>query len=200
VRASASASSFDAHWSSFEVEEIKMITAIDTWLLDHVGSVMALGSVVFFLFHYYRQADAILLAFFGVIVVALGTIFVLMWVHPEPIPLSHLFGILISYGILLFIVLSESLLRGGAKWLTKVRGEKWLKEMDYVYLIVGVAGIFMSMNKIEILTGRIEGTDILASVTLMTAIVVRFIKTRADIGGWNTLGFNRSPDTPTPNS
>src|SRR5690242_19547078 len=99
-----------------------MITAIEAWLLEDVNFVMALGSVVFFLFHYYRQADAILLVFFGGIVAALGTIFVLMWVHPEPIPLSHLFGILVSYGILLFIVLSELLLRGGARWLTKMRG------------------------------------------------------------------------------
>jgi hypothetical protein len=33
--------------------------------------------------------------------------------------------------------------------------------------------------------GRLEASDLLAPVLLTTAIVIRFIKTRAEMGGWN---------------
>jgi hypothetical protein len=54
-----------------------------------------------------------------------------------------------------------------------------------VYLTIGAAGILASLNRIEFLTGRFEGVDIIAPLVLTTAVVIRFIKTRAEIGGWN---------------
>jgi hypothetical protein len=66
-----------------------------------------------------------------------------------------------------------------AKYLTAKRGGNWTKEMDYVYLTIGAA------NRIEFLTGRFERADIIAPLVLATAVVIRFIKTRAEIGRWN---------------
>jgi hypothetical protein len=70
---------------------------------------------------------------------------------------------------------------------TRKRGEKWTKEMDYLYLSIGVFGVLFSLNRIDILSGRFEGTDIVAPLLLTTAIVLRFIKTRAELGKWNEL-------------
>jgi hypothetical protein len=47
------------------------------------------------------------------------------------------------------------------------------------------------MNRVDFLTGRLEGTDILAPLVLATAVVIRFIKTRAEIGGWNRPEFQK---------
>ena len=63
--------------------------------------------------------------------------------------------------------------------------------MDYLYLSIGAIGILASMNRVDFLTGRIEGTDILAPLVLATAVVIRFIKTRAEIGGWNRPEFQK---------
>jgi hypothetical protein len=71
--------------------------------------------------------------------------------------------------------------------LTAQRGEKWIKEMDYLYLAIGAAGVLVSVNRIEFVTGRFDGSDILGPLFLVTALVIRLIKTRADIGGWNRL-------------
>jgi hypothetical protein len=48
------------------------------------------------------------------------------------------------------------------------------------------------LNKIELLTGRLEGADIIAPLMVMTAVVIRFLKTRAEIGGWNKPDFKRA--------
>jgi hypothetical protein len=90
---------------------------------------------------------------------------------------------------MLFVLLSEAMLRGFANILTAKRGEKWTKEIDYVYLAIGSVGILASLSRIEVLTGRVMGTEILAPLVLTTAIVIRFIKTRAEIGGWNKPSF-----------
>ena len=92
---------------------------------------------------------------------------------------------LVIYGVTLFVLLSDLMIWRLAKYLPAKRGEKWTKEMDYVYLTIGAAGILASINRIEFLTGRFERADIIAPLVLTTAVVIRFIKTRAEIGGWN---------------
>ena len=41
------------------------------------------------------------------------------------------------FSMLLYVVLCEALLSGGSQFLTKWRGDKWAKELDYPYLILG---------------------------------------------------------------
>jgi hypothetical protein len=100
-------------------------------------------------------------------------------------PIGVVLLFLIVYSVGLYIVLCDVLLYGLAKWLTKKRGEKWVKELDYFYLMLGAVGIVGSLNKIEFITGRYSKYDIIAPLILATAVVIRFIRTRAEIGGWN---------------
>jgi predicted membrane protein len=100
-------------------------------------------------------------------------------------PIEDVLLFLIVYSVALYIVLCDVLLYGVAKWLTQKRGEKWVKELDYFYLTLGAVRVIGSLNKIESITGRYSKYDIIAPLVLATAVVIRFIKTRADIGGWN---------------
>lgn len=126
----------------------------------------------------------VLLTSFAILVVLL---FGVLAYSQQPTPLVRVASVLVAYGIVLFVLLSELLLRGLAKFLTSKRGEKWPKEMDYVYLTLGILGIIGSLGRIQFLTGRLEKADIIAPILLMTAVVIRFIKTRAEIGEWNKL-------------
>jgi hypothetical protein len=56
---------------------------------------------------------------------------------------------------------------------------------DSAYLTIGAVGILGSMNRIAFVTDRFEGGDIIAPLLLTTAVVIRFMKTRAEIGEWN---------------
>lgn len=71
-------------------------------------------------------------------------------------------------------------------------GEKWVKELDYIYLAFGSVGILAAVNRLPFVTGAITGRDLIAPILLTTAIVIRFIKTRADIGQWNKLDLGAS--------
>ena len=121
------------------------------------------------------------------ILILISFVVIALVYRPEPVPFGLMVAFLFMYGSLLFVVLSEVLLHGGANILTKKRGEKWIKELDYFYLSVGIVGILLSLNKISIVTERFEGTDIVAPFFLTTAIVFRFVKTRAEIGQWNKV-------------
>jgi hypothetical protein len=167
-----------------------MLAAVDEWLTQHQELVLWLFAALLLLLHFNRgrrvMTVSTIVMLMSVITLA-AAIFFILWLNPEPAPFTLVAALLVAYGVGLFVVLSEVMFRGGAKLFTRVRGEHWIKEMDYVYLTMGAAGILISMNHIDLLTGRLEGTDILAPLVLTTAVVIRLLKKRADIGGWNKL-------------
>jgi hypothetical protein len=89
------------------------------------------------------------------------------------------------YGVSLFILLSELLIVGGAAWLTRKRGEQWTKEIDYVYLLLAALGLILSLGKFENASDRFELWPTIGPFLVASAIVLRAIKTRAEIGAWN---------------
>jgi hypothetical protein len=156
------------------------------WPFDHRALTLYFFALLMLFIHFWiKRRDAMLTFFISIVVVLVGMIFFVLWHTPEPIPFSEMVAVLVVYGLGLFIILSDVMLMWLAGFLTRKRGEKWVKELDYVYLTIGAVGILMSMNRIEFLTNRFEGADILAPLVLTTAVVIRVLKTRADIGGWN---------------
>jgi hypothetical protein len=59
-------------------------------------------------------------------------------------------------------------------------------------LSLGSAGIIASVNRLPFVTGKIDSADLFAPLLLTTAVVIRFIKTRAEIGGWNKPSTNEA--------
>jgi hypothetical protein len=98
---------------------------------------------------------------------------------------GQLATLLIVYRIALYIILCDVLMLGLATYLTKKRGAKWIKEMDYPYLFLAAAGILMSASRLEIVTDRFSRIDILGPLVVTTAVAIRLVKTKAEIAGWN---------------
>src|SRR4051812_29720260 len=94
------------------------------------------------------------------------------------ISLTQMLIVTFGYATALY---GEILLHGVAERLTIKRGEKWVKELDYIYLSLG------AINRSDAVTDRITKADLFVPAIITTAIVVRFIKTRAEITGWNRL-------------
>ena len=92
-----------------------------------------------------------------------------------------------TFGLFLFISISEWLLRGLAMRLTNWRGDKWVKELDYLYVTFGAFGVVISLNKPEVAADPVVMLSLWGPILLATAIVIRLIKTRAEIGTWNKL-------------
>lgn len=120
-------------------------------------------------------------------VTSVAAIIVMMSLRRDEIPLSSIVTFLLFYGAALFVVLSDFLIAGFAAHLTRVRGEKWIKEIDYIYLTLGMLGIIGALNRVTFVRDRFEGTDLIAPLLLITAVVIRIVKTRAEIGGWNKV-------------
>ena len=110
----------------------------------------------------------------------------------EAMSVSELTSLLLLYGVSLFVVLGDILMAELAGYLTAKRGEKWIKELDYFYLSIGSLGIVGALNKLAFLRGRSEWADVVAPLVLTTAVVIRFIKTRAEIEGWNKPASHNS--------
>jgi hypothetical protein len=157
-------------------------------LANHEALVMFSGGTLFLLIHFWARGRASIVPFSWAIRIIVVLLFVRLWVKPEPVAFSIATGALFLYGITVFIFLCDLMLyKQLAQYLTRKRGTNWTKEMDYLYLGLGALGVLFSVNRINIVTGRFEGTDIIAPLLLTTALVIRLIKTRAEIGNWNKL-------------
>jgi hypothetical protein len=66
----------------------------------------------------------------------------------------------------------------------------WVKELDYVYLLLGACGLAMSTNRLDVVSEKMSAPEYLGPFILATALVVRAIKTRVEINGWNKLRSN----------
>lgn len=92
------------------------------------------------------------------------------------------------YAVSLFVVVSEFLtLFGGAAALARWRGEKWVKELDYVYFAFGSLGAVLAVNRMNAVGEKLLLSDLYVPVILASALVVRVIKTRAEINAWHKL-------------
>jgi hypothetical protein len=154
-------------------------------VFDNPEFVFSLAAIFILVVHFFGRIPGMMLFLIALLLLASGLIFIVLSHTPEPIGFPLVVATLILYSAALFVLLSEIMLAGLAKFLTAKRGERWVKELDYVYLTIGAVGIVASMNRIEFLTGRFERADILAPLILATAVVIRFVKTRAEIGDWN---------------
>lgn len=94
-------------------------------------------------------------------------------------------GATLVYATYLFIVLSEILQIWLAERLTKWRGEKWAKEMDYVYLMLGSLGLALSTNRLNVVDDKLAIPDVIGPFIIATALVIRGLKTRVEINEWN---------------
>jgi hypothetical protein len=93
----------------------------------------------------------------------------------------------IGYGAILFVFLSELLLAGGAQKLTRWFTPLWVKKLDYWYLAFAMVGLAWTINRLESVNQKIAVNDFAGPYVVATALVIRAIKTRAEINEWNKL-------------
>jgi hypothetical protein len=106
------------------------------------------------------------------------------------IPFYELMGAALVYAAFLFVVLSELMLAGLASALTRWRNEKWAKEMDYIYLALGAIGLAISTNRLDIVDQKLSMPEYVGPFILASALVIRALKTRVEIAGWNKPDAN----------
>lgn len=86
-----------------------------------------------------------------------------------------------------FMLISDLLLWKLARWLNAKRGDKWIKEMEYIYLVLGCVGIAGLINRLDSIENRIASFEWAAPIVLSVAVALRFVKTRAEVNKWNEL-------------
>jgi hypothetical protein len=166
--------------------------AIDSYktFLDNWPMVFSIPMTIILLrFHFFvvrRRQHGV----WPVLLAMLGFLIALFSTFPSA-PSIHLFefwAATLNYSCMLFVLISEIFLHAGvAERLTKWRGEKWVKELDYVYLFIGALGLTYSVDRLEIVNQKVVVAQWIGPFLIATALVVRTIKTRADIGSWNKL-------------
>jgi hypothetical protein len=170
------------------------MSGIDDLLRQYSTYLFLLFAVLLAFIHWKSRMPSGFQYFFLPVLLCLSVlVFVILAARPQPEPFGRLAALIVTYGVGLFTFLDSLMVAGLAKKLTAWRGEKWVKEMDYVYLALGSGGILLSLNKVEFLTGRFETADILAPLLLASAVVFRALKTRVEIAEWNKLPTFSAP-------
>ncbi len=98
-----------------------------------------------------------------------------------------------TFATALYTILCNWLTHGGMSKLTRWRGEKWVKELDYLYILFGAVGLFWLLKAHPLTTHNITCLGLAPLLVVATALVLRLIKTRAEIGGWNKLPTTAAP-------
>jgi hypothetical protein len=175
-------------WVSEKFSFLVTVNDWVNWIATTYGApVIAFGALCWLVLHLVEKRARLHILFSVVMIFATAGIFIILAIQPQPMSLGRMSSLLLMYGVGIFVLLSTVMLGGLAERITKWRGEKWVKELDYIYLTLGSAGIIASMNRLPFVTGKIDTGDLFAPLLLITAVVIRFIKTRAEIGGWNKL-------------
>jgi len=92
---------------------------------------------------------------------------------------------LLAVGSGIVIVWGELMHAGFGRWLTEKRGERWVKEIDYVYIGLAAVGVLVTMNRLEFVDKRFEQGDLLGLLAVTAAVAVRLTKTRIEANEWH---------------
>jgi hypothetical protein len=161
------------------------------------GLFMDLSFAVVFLIGHFSRKLRLLPLYLVISVMSVMAIYPISMIALELVNSKvHLLEILVyafSFGTFIFIATSEWLMRGGANRLTEKRGDKWPKEIDYLYLSLGACGIAISIARLPSAAENVAVPHLLGMLLLVTALVFRLIKTRAEVNEWNKAGRNNDP-------
>jgi hypothetical protein len=165
-----------------------VLAFIDTDVqMMHVSPVVALLSAYYavdFLFQRYWYARAV------VIVFALGVLAYLFYqfIQEPQVPETLYIASLLSWGITVYLLLTEILKVGLGRWLSTNFTEPpnmWVRWLEYPYLLLGILGLLVTVNRLPVMQGAIPKLDLVGPIILMTAAAIKFLKTRAEINDWH---------------
>jgi hypothetical protein len=153
------------------------------WILAAVAIFIAVKSM-------FPKYPAIRLAVLGILTGMAVTVFIELFNHAgQAMSLDQLIAVIVTYSAALYTAICELLQLRYGQILTRWRGEKWAKELDYPYLFFGAIGLVITMNRLDIASTHISRIEIIGPLIVATAVVIRLVKTRVEIAGWNKGDF-----------
>ena len=155
-----------------------------------VSCFMWIWMALFLAEHFYNKEKShwVLSAILVFVTVNIGGLYLYLTPREVKIDFFYLLSLNLFWAVLLFITISIILIGGGSKQLTIWRGEKWVKELDYIYLGFGMLGAITSISNMQNVENKIFTiSDLYGPWLVSTAIVIRAIKTRAEINNWQKI-------------
>jgi hypothetical protein len=162
-----------------------------TWWQEHQGLVyLAMFVVACILYSGFPVRYRVVLVLMWLAVIAGLFTFAMLVFGPDRsgvLTPEDLVIVLLGYAAALYAILCDLFRFGFAHYLTERRGTKWVKELDYPYLLLGAVGLLASLTKLDLAKGHTTKLEVLGPILVASAIVIRLIKTRAEVGDWNKL-------------
>ena len=144
--------------------------------------------VIFAIANRLHKQKIIRAVFFALVVGLIGTFYDFDFMREGGTAGAGLFACLAA-ALFFFVFACDTLTSGLAEWLTRHRGELWVKEIDYVYLSLASLGIASAVFKLQKSRGLTDLTlvDWFGPIVLSLALALRLVKTRAEVNEWNKL-------------
>jgi hypothetical protein len=164
---------------------MESVRSLWEYFTENFEWVFYFAAAAIWLLHLFRQSGRLTVVIFAIMGFS-AALFIAVVIQRAAISIFALTSTVTLFGVSLYALICDLMLWKLAKFLTTKRGTQWTKELDYVYLTLGSVGIGATLNRFDFVTGHLQWADFIAPLVLTTAIVIRFIKTRAEIEGWNT--------------
>jgi hypothetical protein len=191
---------FVAGWVAFfgsAVPSANMVSALDDPNLAFDPSVhwfylsWAALNFIMLLVHLARWLGGWLLTVYFSIGLFIGMLF-LGLMRPQNVSFLTLLALAFNFGTTCLVLLSEMIVPMRFGVLLTRWWKNWVKEIEYVYVIMGGTGILAGMNKMPNVVGQVKWLNAASPLILTFAIVIKLIKTRAEVAGWNTQEFYKN--------
>lgn len=118
-------------------------------------------------------------------IVVILTMFHLL-LKEEQIPIRQFVTLLIVWGVCVFAFCTQLLFLGLIERLNRGRPDgRWIREIEYPYLLLGLIGLFLTINNSKAYGGAVVGVrDAVGPIIIVAATALKFLKTRAETAGW----------------
>lgn len=103
------------------------------------------------------------------------------------VPLALFAALTLMFGVAVYVLLAENFLQWAGALLNRSRKGKWIKELEYPYMFLGTAGLYVAINRMEIMEGASRNLDLWGPLLIAAAIAVKLIKVRAETNDWDKL-------------
>jgi hypothetical protein len=113
------------------------------------------------------------------------TIYLLL--DQSKVPIGLFIGVTVLFGVAVYVLLAEFMLEFGAKRLNAWHKGKWIKEIEYPYVLLGTVGLYVAINRLDIIEGGTRKFDLLGPMLIVAAVAVKLIKVRAETNDWDKI-------------
>jgi hypothetical protein len=113
---------------------------------------------------------------------------IILFIRQPQVPIDGFIMVVLGWALIIYLLIVDIVRHYVGprliRWCT-ARPTRWIKEMEYPYLALGVVGVLLTINRMPKMTGTIPNLDLVGPIVLITAVALKCVRTGAEVYEWH---------------